>query len=132
MNLLEDIATWIISGGHATAIGTDIFCNFDPDLIDELIILYEYDSVSSDIRGNNATVRYVQVVVRKKQPSDASTLASSLYHFCRREDSDDPIYDFPGGRWAIIDVKQPPLKIEVDANKRVSFAFNMAITTTAD
>jgi hypothetical protein len=127
--LLEDIVSHIIAHGFATADGVDIFRDFSPDAPDDVVVLYEYAGNPTS-KGVNCRVRSVQVTVRSISASSAQTKVNALYQLL--DTAEASITYFTASRYAIVVARQTPYKIMVDANKRLIYGFNMAVTTYQD
>jgi len=138
--LLPDLIAWIIDHGYAVDEGDDIFWNFIPDVPDEVIVLYEYDSVMSPIKSSKTALRFVQVTYRASQDSVAKNGCDLLFKLFMNlgregtpeEDDEDGIVILPSGRWAVIKPRQVPFKIEIDEQLRHIWGFNVGITTNPD
>jgi hypothetical protein len=129
-SLLEDLEQWLINADKAVADGDDIFRDFAPDVPDEIIVLYEYDSVLSGIKSANSAVRYVQVTYRATSATVAKNACDDIFHLFMNPDQN--ITSLPNNRWAIMIAKQVPFKIEMDNQMRYVYGFNVAITTNPD
>jgi hypothetical protein len=127
--LLKDLVDWIIAEGLATSEGIDIFRDFSPVNPDNVIVLQEYDSILSPLKGNEAAVRYVQIFVRNTTASVAKSKCDLLFKlFMRPEES---FTELPSGRIILTSPKNAPFKLSVDLPK-TTYAFNVAITTNTD
>lgn len=128
--LLETLVEWIIVNDLGEGDGIDLFRDVIPDKPDKLICLLEYNSKTSRNKFNTAAVRYVQVVARDFQASECKKAIDKLYELfsCR----EDEVTDLPNDRWAIMFPLQLPFKVREDANRRIYYGFNMAITTSPD
>jgi hypothetical protein len=129
-DLLVDLVTCIVAAHLVTADGTDIFRNYAPDQPDNIVVLNEYDSSPSSLRGVAMAVRFVQVIVRNTSAATAKSKADALYHLFN--DSEENIINIVSGRPSIISPKQLPFKISTDEKQRVLWGFNLAITTKID
>jgi hypothetical protein len=127
--LLEDLETYIIAQGQATADGVDIFRDFSPDTPDDVVVLNEYDSIPGN-KGDDSVVRMVQVVSRSVSATTAKTKANSLFQLFFKQN--ESVTDFTATRWAIVTPRQSPSKIGLDEINRVLYAFNVGITTFID
>jgi hypothetical protein len=132
MGLLDELADWIVASNLATGYGVDLFGDYTPDDPDVLSALYEYDSVSSPVRGSDAYIRYVQITSRDIDPDAARAKSVQLHALFARKDDDEDIMNLPSGRWVILFPKNLPIKISVDENQRITYGFNVAITTNSD
>lgn len=127
-DLLLDLATFLVTKGEATVLGTDVFCDSLPDDPDDCVVLYEYPGRVHPF-SNVATHRNVQVAVRGASYEDARKKINRI--FTLFDTPEDRIKYF-GTRYGIVSAKQPPFKLDVDARERTIFVFNMGITTVRD
>lgn len=127
--LLEDVETFIIANGLATADGVDIFRDFSPDAPDDVIALYEY-SGNPPTKGVDCYVRSIQVTTRSLAAATAQSKANALFAVLKQ--AEESITQLTASRAVIIATRQPPYKISIDANKRLIYGFNIAITTSSD
>lgn len=125
-----DLVQWLISEGHVTADGVDIFRDFRPDTPENVVSLYEYDSMLPTKKGIKASVRYVQITVRNSSVDDAKNKCMAI--FKSFEESDEAIMELASGRWVIMIPRQMPFKIGIDDNGLTTYGFNVAITTNTD
>jgi hypothetical protein len=130
VTLLEDLVAFIVAAGLAVGDNVDTFRDYSPDDPDDTIVFYEYDAISTSDKGYSVSVRYVQVACRSATVAGAKAKCDALFNLFNRPDEN--ITDLPNGRWSIIVVKNPPLKISLDERDRIIYAFNMAITTNVD
>jgi hypothetical protein len=126
--LLVDLENYIINLGLATADGVDIYRDYLPDTPDAVITLYEY-SGEPFANGVDGMLRMIQILVRAKSYAGARLLSWSLYNAFHTPD--DYIHTL-GGKEALIRVRSTPLKMLADETSRVTFTFNMGVTTQLD
>lgn len=127
--LLEDIVSYIIAQGLATADGVDIFRDFSPDLPDDVVAVYEYAG-NPTTKGVGCRVRSIQITTRSASAATAQGKANSLYNVL--DQAEESILTLVPGRDVIAVARQTPYKIMVDANKRLIYGFNIAMTTQQD
>jgi hypothetical protein len=126
-NLLIDIVDYTISNSEATTDGVDIFRDAMPDAPDDVIVFVEY--AGDPLPGNQAARRSVQCFVRNTDYATARAKIHKLYKlFCTPE---SPFRTF-NGRWALVEDRQTPYKVDVDAQNRTVFTFSMVMATTRD
>lgn len=126
--LLLDIVTFLADNGVVQGDGVDAFRDFTPEAPDSLVALHEYKgdpAVSYDPNVN----RSVQVTVRDKDADVARQRALYIYKLFI---SDNLIVNFTPDRWGQVYLRQPPFKIGQDNNDRVTYGFNIGITTTIE
>lgn len=126
--LLLDIVTFLTDNGMVQGDGVDAFRDFTPEAPDSLVALHEYKgdpAVSYDPNVN----RSVQVTVRDKDADVARQKALKIYKLLT---SDNLIVQFTPDRWGQVYLRQPPFKIGQDDNDRVTYGFNIGITTTIE
>ena len=126
--LLLDIVTFLADNRIVQGDGVDAFRDFTPEAPDSLVALHEYKgdpAVSYDQNVN----RSVQVTVRDKDADVARQKALNIYKLLT---SDNLIVQFTPDRWGQVHLRQPPFKIGQDDNDRVTYGFNIGITTTIE
>ncbi len=126
--LLLDIVTFLADNGVVQGDGVDAFRDFTPEAPDSLVALHEYKgdpAVSYDPNVN----RSVQVTVRDKDADVARQRALYIYKLFI---SDNLVVNFTPDRWGQVYLRQPPFKIGQDNNDRVTYGFNIGITTTIE
>ena len=123
-DLLLDIINHTISEGKATAKDVDIFKDYTPDSPDGCTIINEYNG-SALPQFSDMSVRSIQVVVRDLKSVVAMGKAWELFSLFKPETSFSQI----GTRTCIISMRNTPIKISTDEKTRVSYGFNMGITT---
>ncbi len=135
-DLLMDLAEYLQSSSLVLGEGTDVFCDFMPDKPDNAVFLFEYTGPETPT-GTTSLVRMVQVKVRTAAdtPDVARQQAWRLFNFLdnpmdrtmdRREET------VPKDRWAVIQAKGTPSKIETDPSKRAIYGFNVSMVTYRD
>ena len=126
--LLLDIVTFLADNRIVQGDGVDAFRDFTPEAPDSLVALHEYKgdpAVSYDQSVN----RSVQVTVRDKDADIARQKALDIYKLLT---SDNLIVHFTPDRWGQVHLRQPPFKIGQDNNDRVTYGFNIGVTTTIE
>lgn len=128
--LLLDIVTYLTSKGVIEGDGIDTFRDFIPETPDNLVAITEY-SGSPGVKYDPTAHRSIQVSVRNKNADVARSKALEIYKTFMPE-SDDARIDFTEDRWGQVSLRQPPFRMKTDSNDRVTYGFNMGITTTID
>lgn len=126
--LLLDIVTFIADNGVVQGDGVDAFRDFTPEAPDSLVALHEYKGDPAVAYDPNVH-RSVQVTVRDKDADVARQKALKIYKLLT---SDNLIVQFTPDRWGQVYLRQPPFKIGQDNNDRVTYGFNIGITTTIE
>lgn len=128
--LLLDIVTYLTSKGVIDGDGIDTFRDFIPETPDYLVAVTEY-SGSPAVPYESAAHRSVQVSVRDKSADVARSKALEIYKVFLAETENLRI-DFTEDRWGQVSLRQPPFRMKTDTSDRVTYGFNMGITTTIE
>lgn len=126
--LLLDIVTFLADNGVVQGDGVDAFRDFTPEAPDSLVALHEYKGDPAVAYDPNVH-RSVQVTTRDKDADVARQKALKIYKLLI---SDNLIVQFTPDRWGQVYLRQPPFKIGQDDNDRVTYGFNIGITTTIE
>lgn len=126
--LLLDIVTFLADNGVVQGDGVDAFRDFTPEAPDSLVALHEYKGDPAVAYDPNVH-RSVQVTARDKDADVARQKALRIYKLLT---SDNLIVHFTPDRWGQVYLRQPPFKIGQDDNDRVTYGFNIGITTTIE
>lgn len=129
--LLLDIVTYFKSKGLIAGDGIDAFRDFKPETPDNIVSVHEYagDPISAFI---DEVHRSVQVLVRDKNANTARERALSICKAITLDTQDDGRLDFTAERWGQVYVRQAPYKISQDESDRVTYGFNLGITTNIE
>jgi len=126
--LLLDIVTFLMSKGVVKGDGIDAFRDFTPESPDSLVVLHEYKGDPA-VPYEPCVHRSVQIVARDKSADVARQRALAIFKLLS---TDNRIVTFTPDRWGQVYLRQPPFKLEQDKNDRVSYCFNIGITTTIE
>lgn len=126
--LLLDIVTFLADNGVVQGDGVDAFRDFTPEAPDSLVALHEYKGDPAVAYDPNVH-RSVQITARDKDADVARQKALKIYKLLT---SDNLIVQFTPDRWGQVYLRQPPFKIGQDDNDRVTYGFNIGITTTIE
>lgn len=126
--LLLDIVTFLADNKIVQGDGVDAFRDFTPEAPDSLVALHEYKGDPAVFYDPNVN-RSVQVTVRDKDADVARQKALNIYKLLT---SDNLIVQFTPDRWGQVHLRQPPFKIGQDNNDRVTYGFNIGVTTTIE
>lgn len=129
--LLLDIVTFLTTKGVIEGDGIDTFRDFVPEQPDNLISLVEYKG--SPVEVFDPTVhRSVQVSVRDKSADKARSKALLIFKTFQESTGDSRRVDFTDSRWGQVYLRQTPFRLSTDSSDRVTYAFNIGITTTIE
>ena len=126
--LLLDIVTFLADNKIVQGDGVDAFRDVTPEAPDSLVALHEYKGDPAVFYDPNVN-RSVQVTVRDKDADVARQKALYIYKLLT---SDNLIVQFTPDRWGQVHLRQPPFKIGQDNNDRVTYGFNIGVTTTIE
>lgn len=126
--LLLDIVTFLTENGIVQGDGVDAFRDFTPEAPDSLVALHEYKGDPAVAYDPNVH-RSVQITARDKDADVARQKTLKIYKLLT---SDNLIVQFTPDRWGQVYLRQPPYKIGQDNNDRVTYGFNIGITTTIE
>lgn len=129
--LLLDIVTFLTANGVIEGDGIDTFRDFIPETPDSLVAITEY-SGSPGLPYEPAVHRSVQVSVRDKNADVARSKAKALYKVFQDKMDESARVDFTLDRWGQVTLRQPPFRMKTDSSDRVTYGFNMGITTTIE
>lgn len=127
MTLLECLVTYGVSKGVLVGDGIDSFRDFMPDTPDNVVVFHEYagDPVS---QFTDAVHRSVQIKVRNKNATDARNKVVALAGIFKSA-SESLRIDFTESLWGQVYIRQTPFKLSQDTSDRVTYCFNLGITT---
>lgn len=128
--LLLDIVLYLTSKGVIQGDGIDTFRDFIPEMPDSVIAVTEYPG-SPAVHYDPSAHRSIQVSVRDKNADVARRKALELYEVLRPE-SENGRVDFTPERWGQVSLRQSPYRMKTDSSDRVTYGFNMGITTTIE
>jgi hypothetical protein len=126
-NLTEDIATYLITKGKATALGTDVFLDARPSSPDNIIVISEYAGEPSGIMDDLS--RRIQVLVRNGSYESCRSNIWEIYNLLNNPD-DRAIT--AGDRKGWFRALQSPFKLRTDENGRTLFVFNLEVVISVD
>ena len=126
--LLLDMVTFLTDKGIVQGDGVDAFRDFTPEAPDSLVALHEYKGDPAVPYDTNVH-RSVQISVRDKSADKARRKALEIFKQLR---SDTLIVQFTSDRWGQVHLRQTPFLLKRDENDRVTYAFNIGVTTTIE
>ena len=127
-SLLEDMIAYFTSLSIVEGDGIDSFRDFTPETPDNVLVLHEYAGGNVD----NFIVevhRSVQISVRD---ASASIAKSKAIQICTALKTPNLIVHFTPTRMGQVYIRQTPFKLGIDDKNRVTYAFNIGITTTIE
>lgn len=127
MNLLEALVAYGVAKGVLVGDGEDSFRDFMPEVPDNVVVFHEYTG-SPVSQFTDSLHRSVQVKVRALGATDAKAKIWRLFDIFRST-SEDLRVDFTSELWGQVYVRQPPCKLSQDTDGRVTYCFNLGITT---
>lgn len=126
--LLLDMVLFLKNNGIVQDDGVDAFRDFTPEAPDSLVALHEYKGDPA-VPYDPTVHRSVQVTVRDKSADKARRKALEIFKQLR---SDNLIVQFTPDRWGQVHLRQTPFLLKRDENDRVTYAFNIGVTTTIE
>lgn len=126
--LLLDMVTFLTDNGIVQGDGVDAFRDFTPEAPDSLVALHEYKGDPAVPYDPNVH-RSVQITVRDKNADKARQKALEIFKLLT---SENLIVNFTPTRWGQVYLRQTPFKLGQDKNDRVTYAFNIGVTTTIE
>lgn len=131
--LLLDIVEYFVSKGLAVGDGEDCFRDFSPETPDFVIALHEYKG-DPQVPYDELVNRSIQITTRDRNADVARRKALELYEALRKDIqlSENLVVHFTDERWGQVYLRQTPYKIKVDPDNRVTYGFNIGITTTIE
>ncbi len=127
--LLLDIVSYLVAAGMATGDGIDAFRDFSPEDPDHVVVLHEYQG-SARVHYESNVNRSVQVTVRDKNADVAREKCLQIYNLFYSQES--YVVHFTSSRWGQVYLRQQPFRINQDSKDRVTYGFNIGVTTTVD
>lgn len=127
MSLLLNLIEYGMSNGVLIGDGVDSFRDFMPEVPDSVVVFHEYsgDPVSP---FTTHVHRSVQVKVRDISAEAARTKALAVLKIFK-SDTESLRVDFSESLWGQVYIRQLPFKLQQDSGNRVTYCFNLGITT---
>lgn len=127
MTLLEALIAYCVSKKILVGDGEDAFRDFTPEAPDDVVVFHEYrgDPLSPYTEHVH---RSVQVKARSKTSEGARSKALQVLN-AFRSDTEDLRVDFSDVLWGQVYIRQTPFKLQQDESDRVTYCFNLGITT---
>lgn len=128
--LLEDILQYIVDNDLYQGLGVDAFWDKLPDSPDSCIVAYEYSGYA-EVPYERAQHRSVQIVCREPSASLAKASATKVHNLIRSSLDESGVVYF-NSRFTQTSIRQAPFKLDEDSKGRVTYCFNLGITTSED
>lgn len=127
MTLLETLIQYCVDNGALVGDGEDSYRDFTPEVPDTAVTFAEYagDPVSPFI---DCVHRSVQVKSRSMDAEAARVKALQLFNLFT-SDTEARRVDFSESLWGQVYIRQAPFKLSQDTAGRVTYCFNLGITT---
>lgn len=127
MSLLLNLVEYCTAKGILNGDGVDAFRDFTPETPDAVVVFHEYagDPVS---QLSDSVHRSVQVKVRDKSADAARSKALKVLSAFKSE-TESLRVDFSEDTWGQVYIRQLPFKLQQDGGNRITYCFNLGITT---
>ena len=127
MSLLEALVAYCVAKGILIGDGEDAFRDYMPEAPDDVVVFHEYrgDPISPYTEHVH---RSVQVKVRAKTSEAARSKALLVLNTFRSE-TENLRVDFSDALWGQVYIRQAPFKLQQDESDRITYCFNLGITT---
>lgn len=123
-DLMLALINYAIAEGAALEKDKDIYKDYTPEDPNTCITIREYAGTPGAWYSEMG-VRSIQVEVRSKSTQEGFQKIWNMYNVYRPKEEISNI----GGQDCIITMRNTPVKVGMDANKRHQYSFNMGITT---
>jgi hypothetical protein len=127
MNLLLCLIEYCVSLGLCVGDGEDCFRDFMPEEPDDVIVLHEYSGDPLNPFTTNVH-RSVQIKVRGVDAEHVRHKAVQLCEAFRATTENRQIH-FTDSLWGQVYIRQTPFKLSQDKSGRITYCFNLGITT---
>lgn len=127
MSLLLSLVEYCVANGVLAGDGVDTFRDFTPETPDVVTVFHEYsgDPISP---FTDSVHRSVQVKVRDVSAAAAKSKALRIVNIFKSE-TESLRVDFSEKLWGQVYIRQLPFKLQQDSGNRVTYCFNLGITT---
>lgn len=127
MSLLEILVAYGVSNGVLVGDGEDSFRDFTPETPDAVVVFHEYTGDPTS-QFTPHVHRSVQVKVRDISAEAARAKALEVLKLFKSE-TESLRVDFSDSLWGQVYIRQLPFKLDQDSGNRVTYCFNLGITT---
>lgn len=127
MTLLEALIEYGVRHDILVGDGDDSFRDFMPESPNDVVVFAEYAGSPISVLID-AVHRSVQVKVRN---SDAEKARAKAVQLCNifKSSSESLRVDFTESLWGQVYIRQTPFKLAQDESDRITYCFNLGITT---
>ena len=98
-----------------------------PEAVTNCYCVRQYNQRLHSLVAKDASVRYIQIIVRNQKHSLALTNIENVYKFLINRP--ELIEDITDNMWVIIDCQQGPIKMNEDSQGNYLYSLSFAITT---
>jgi hypothetical protein len=125
--LLLSLIEYGVSKGVLVGDGEDSYRDFMPEVPDNVVVFHEYAG-QPIVPVIDYVHRSVQVKVRSMDANAARNKALQLFEIFK-SDTESRRVDFSDTLWGQVYIRQTPFKLSQDTAGRVTYCFNLGITT---
>lgn len=127
MSLLLSLVEHCVTEGVLVGYGEDAFIDFTPEVPDSIVVFHEYTG-DALMPFTDSVHRSVQIKVRDTSAEAARTKALQVLNVFK-SDTENLRVDFSEDLWGQVYIRQLPFKLQQDNGNRVTYCFNLGITT---
>lgn len=127
MSLLLALIEYGVSKGVLVGDGEDSYRDFMPEVPDSVTVFHEYAG-QPPTPFIDSVHRSVQIKVRSMDAEAARTKTLQLFEIFK-SDTESRRVDFSDTLWGQVYIRQTPFKLSQDTAGRVTYCFNLGITT---
>ena len=127
MSLLLSLIEHCVTEGVLAGYGEDAFVDFTPEVPDAVVVFHEYAGDPLSPTTDNVH-RSVQIKVRDTSAEAARTKALNVLKVFKSK-TENLRVDFSEDLWGQVYIRQLPFKLQQDGSNRVTYCFNLGITT---
>lgn len=127
MSLLLALIEYGVSNGVLVGDGEDSYRDFTPEVPDTVVTFAEYTG-NPVSQFTDCVHRSIQIKSRSMDAEAARSKALQLLDLFRSDDESLRV-NFSDTLWGQVYIRQTPFKLEQDTAGRVTYCFNLGITT---
>lgn len=127
MSLLQQLVEYCTANGVVKGDGIDAFRDFTPEVPDSVVVFHEYAGSALTPFTDNVH-RSVQVKARGVNAEAAKAKALQVLALFK-SNTESLRVDFSDDLWGQVYIRQLPFKLQQDSSNRVTYCFNLGITT---
>lgn len=98
-----------------------------PEDVPNVVCVRQYNMRLAPLVAKDACVRYIQIIVRNENHSQAIQDSEKVFQFLKHRP--DFIEDMTPDYWVIIDCNSGPIKLDEDSQGRYLYSLSFPITT---